>query len=115
MIVKVEDLKKGDEFLIAGSGAHFRYYKALEDATPSYMKDANGNKVVRKDWRGRDKWKALRCTTNCTVTESHYTDYNMKVYTNRRYDYKCTPEGHNYKESINLNYKEIWLVKREQW
>src|SRR5665811_14384 len=104
MIVEVSDLEIGDEILI-GAGSRIR---TLIVAKKPEVKTTG----VNKNW-----YKAVRCTSKAIITEfprKRY-DYIAKThvdYTNKVKNWIHSFEDHNMRISMDLNYKDIWLIKR---
>lgn len=104
MVLRIGQIKKGDEFIISSNG-DFRYYKALEDP-----------KINPKNKYGH--YSGLKCSTNkveTTIPHPHANHvgsyYFGKTVTTRIYH--ATAEGHNVVERVNLNWRKMWLVRRE--
>lgn len=93
MITKVEDLRKGDEILFP-SNRNFIYYKVLADPKP------------HPKYAGR--WKTIRCSCKRKKVETwrkgHYK--SVRVFT-------TDVKEHNSIDYVNFNWKQPWLVKRE--
>lgn len=109
MLIHVEDLKEGDEFII-GSNSHLRYFKVLRTPTIHPTKKTGG-------WAGgpplAPKYKAVRCSTNVVETVKNWTGYSGKIHKKITRVFNCTPEGHNKIMSVDLTYKDLWLVNRK--
>ena len=107
MIVKVSELEIGDEILI-GAGSRIRtLIVAKKPVVSNKYTNANGNKY----------YKAVRCTSKVIVKEipSQRYDYRTKLNVDYiLYDktWEHTFENHNMRISMDLNYKDIWLIKR---
>jgi len=95
MLIKVEDLKEGDEIIIS-SHANLKYLKVLR--TPQTGKHTH--------WKtGAPLYKAVKCSIN------------QQVHTGVGYSFKsfvCTPDDHNGVFYKDLNDRDIWLVKRKK-
>ncbi len=104
VLIKIEDLRVGDEILISCQ-SHMKYLKVLDQPRLS---------TTKTHWStGAPLHKAVRCSTRQEVTTSTYTGYNNQVYTRTYKEWKVTAEDHNIKISQDLTGRQIWLVKRE--
>jgi hypothetical protein len=118
--VEIKDLQEGDEILVA-SGSGLRYLKVLKN--PSLSNKKGWKKGVDNEgyfcWNQKaDKYKALLCST--TVNE---VTYKIRSYRANQAEYfKTFKESvyeedstkHNKRISIDLNYKDILLIKRRE-
>jgi hypothetical protein len=102
MEVQIEDLRVGDEFI--SSTFELRYYKVL----------ANPRVSKKLTWNKNKRYIAVKCSTNCVTTTTNYTGYNNNTYTRVSHKYELTDKNHNTTVSLNLNNKNIWLVKRAE-
>ena len=94
MLIEVKDLRVGDEILIPRHSG-LKYLRVLREP--------------RLKTKSTDIYRAVYC--------SHNSEIITRVFSGRTYTYKvpkCTPEDHNVEKYENLNYKTIWLVKRER-
>ena len=118
--VTIEELREGDEIIVA-SGSKLRYLKVLKNST---LSDKKGwKKDVDADgyfcWNtSANKYKNLLCST--TVKE---VTYKFKGYRANQAEYFKTfkepvheedSTKHNKRISIDLNYKDILLIKRRE-
>ena len=105
VLIKIEDLRVGDEVLIA-CHSHMKYLKVLDQPRLS---------TTKKHWStGAPLYKSVRCSTRQEVITNTYTGYNNQVYTRTYKEWKLTPEDHNIKISQDLSdNRVIWLVRRE--
>jgi hypothetical protein len=107
--ITIEELQPGDEILTLTQQG--KYLKVLE--TPRKSK-------VPYTWRtGVDRYISVRCKVNVDVTSKQGTKYDHKVkgivpytYDVKEYNIKA-PEENSPVERFDLNFKKIWLVKRE--
>ena len=107
--ITIEELEIGDEILTLTQQP--KYLKVLE--TPRKSK-------VGWSWRpGIDRYIAVRCKVNMTSVAKQSTKYDYKTktsipytYFDKNYNIKA-PEEDSPIEKFNLNWKTIWLVKRE--
>ena len=107
--ITIEELQPGDEILTLTQQP--KYLKVLE--TPRKSK-------VGWQWRtGRDRYIAVKCRVNVDITAKQSTKYCYKTkstipytYHDKNYNIKA-PEEDSPIEKFDLNFKQIWLVKRE--
>lgn len=118
--VTIEELREGDEILVA-SGSKLRYLKVLKNPTLSdkkgWKKDVDANGYFY--WNtSANKYKNLLCST--TVKE---VTYKFKGYRANQAEYFKTfkepvyeedSTKHNKRISIDLNHKDILLIKRRE-
>ena len=103
-IIKVEDLQLGDEIVIA-SGSKLKTLIVVKKPE------------VRATYSNGDYYKAVRCTSKAIITEfprKRY-DYTTKAhidYTHKVKNWVHSFEDHNMRISVDMNYKDIWLIKR---
>jgi hypothetical protein len=104
MKIKVESLKIGDEVLIP-SNSNLKYLKVLKE--PQLQKSL--------DWRGNTYYKSIRCSVGGIRHTKTRTRYNGELvnYTNTDYELDTNVNNHTLKINVDLNHKDIWLVKRE--
>lgn len=118
--VTIEELREGDEIIVA-SGSKLKYLKVLKNPT---LSDKKGwKKDVDADgyfcWNtSANKYKNLLCST--TVNE---VTYKFKGYRANQVEYFKTfkkpvyeedSTKHNKRISIDLNHKDILLIKRRE-
>jgi len=94
--VKIEELKEGDEIVISCQ-SYFKYLRLLQ--TP------------RKNVYGI--FKSVKCSSVRTITSRQYTS-NGVVHSYNVYKWGFGPEGHNTNQYINLECRQILLVKENQ-
>lgn len=96
-LVKIEDLKAGDEIILPFQST-FRRYKLL--VTPQLSK-------TRKD-----RYKSVRCTTKIEEVTNTWVDWkgDTRTYITKRYDF-TTPDNHNVRVSVDLNHRQILRIK----
>lgn len=104
MLIELKDLRKGDEIIVS-SNSRLKYLKILR------------NPVLGKrvGWQGGLLYKSLMCSSRRDeVTYTfHYSNPKYTPKTIKRKEFQCTAEGHNIERYENLNYRTMWLVKRE--
>lgn len=116
--VTIEELQEGDEIIVA-SGSKLRYLKVLKNPT---LSDKKGfKKSVDADgyfyWNASaNKYKNLLCSTTVNETTYKFRGYRatqaeyFKTFKESVYEEDSTK--HNKRISIDLNYKDILLIKR---
>ena len=98
MIIKIEDLQVGDEFLI-GSNSHFKMMKLIR---PMKM---SKNRASRR--------ASARCATNVkTIPGRARYDWKTKISTPTTKKVFICSDDYNMEVYIDLNWKDIWLIKR---
>lgn len=104
-LIEVQDLQVGDEIMISCQ-SHFKYLRVLTPPTMS---------KTRTSWRTKKPLYAnFRCTTRQEeVLKYSYTNSQGQVINRMGKEWIPTPEDHNLRVSQDLNYRQIWLVKRE--
>ena len=107
--ITIEELQIGDEILTLTQQP--KYLKVLELPRKS--------KVPYKWRQGIDRYIAVKCRVNVDITSRQGTKYCYKTkgtvpytYYNKDYNIKAPTED-NTIEKFDLNFKQIWLVKRE--
>lgn len=107
--ITIEELQPGDEILTLTQQP--KYLKVME--VPRKSK-------VQYSWlQGIDRYIAVRCKVNVDVSTRQGTKYDYKTRSNiphtfeiKSYNIKA-PEENSRIEKFDLNFKKIWLVKRE--
>jgi hypothetical protein len=107
--ITIEELQIGDEILTLTQQP--KYLKVLEIPRKS---------KVGWQWRpGTDRYIAVKCRVNVDITSRQGTRYDYKTkgtvpytYYNKDYNIKAPTEDSPI-EKFDLNFKQIWLVKRE--
>lgn len=95
--IMIEDLVVGDEILISSNG---KFIRGKVMVFPAKRK-------------GSDSYKAVKCQVGVTK-KTRSSIYGGKTYT---YTYKTyIIDGSEYNETkfIDLNYKQLWLIKRNE-
>lgn len=87
--ITVDELQQGDEVIIHGNG-YLRYVKVLRPL----------KKAKIANYRGDLPYSSVKCSFTNTA---HTWDKTGTL----------TGEGHNKEAYIDFNYRNIWLVKRE--
>ena len=108
--ITIEELEIGDEILTLTQQP--KYLKVTE--VPRKSK-------VPYTWRqGVDRYIAVKCKVNVDITNRQGTRWNTTTKTNEPYTYEVktynikAPEDNSPVERFDLNFKKIWLVKREK-
>ena len=101
MEIKIEDLRQGDEVLI-GSSMGLKKVKILRPLKMS----------KKKNWRGDDCYSKVMCGMNESI--------NTFQIPGRSYNYTervtslADDVDYNIQRYVDFNYRNIWLVKREE-
>jgi len=99
-LVQVEELLEGDEIIIS-SNSNLKYMKVLK--TPTVSK-------TKKDWKtGLPLFTSIRCSIRQNNIQSPYREN----YFYKEYVFEQDITKHNHKISIDLEGRDIFLVKRE--
>lgn len=103
MNIKVEDLKVGDEILVPSS-SKLKYMKVVNPPRQS----------TRTMWNDPTKFRYKAVKLSCRQVEVKYTVNRGpgNVYDYYRTVYEFTPDNHNKTQYLDLNNKDIWLIKR---
>jgi len=116
--VEIKDLQEGDEIIVA-SGSNLKYLKVLKNPALSdkkgWMKSVDDEGYVT--WNQEAiKYKSLLCSTRieevtykCRGWQGAPDTFN----TYKKYIWETDVKKHNKRVSINLNNKDILLVKRK--
>jgi len=104
MKVKIENLEKGDEIIVA-IGSQLGYLKILEK--PRLSKK-------RVSWITKlPAYIHVMCSASITEkTRTYWYANNTKKHTYITRTHDCTSEGHNVVKKFNLNDKPLWLIKK---
>ena len=106
MFIKVEDLKVGDHIIVS-AGSRLRTLIVLKQP------------VLKNTSKGGYKWySAVRCSEKVIETPHTYNRWDAKLhvgvpYTYMKKDRQKTFDNHNKRVSIDLSYKDIYLVERK--
>lgn len=102
MLIKIEDVRKGDEILIPCNSS-IRYLKVIRPPKPR-------KKNITKWKTHTSAWCSSKIEKKDEIIQwNNGTSYAVK----RTIRHCAPPEEHNVERYENLNYKTIWLVKRE--
>lgn len=100
MEIDVTQLQMGDEFLysVQGTIARAKVIRPVEQkkVQPGYSHPA-----------GRPFYKSVKCKVS--VVEKTYSYGNGRSWVKREY---CATEDYNVEKYVDLNYRNIWLLKK---
>jgi len=108
-LINIEELEIGDEILTLTQ-------------QPKYLKLVEVPRKSKKGWTWRpldERYINVKCKVNVAITQRQGTkwDYTLKQSVPYTYDMKSykieAPEQDSPVEKFDLNFKQIWLVKRE--
>jgi hypothetical protein len=99
--IKIEDLRVGDEVLI-GSSMGLTKVKILR---PLKLRS-------KPDWRGKLSYSSVKCATNETIET--YQIPNRSYTYSKKVSSVANDAEYNKEKYIDFNYRNIWLIKREQ-
>ena len=104
-LIEIQDLQVGDEIMISCQ-SYFKYLKVLTPPTMSKTK---------VHWNTKQPMHSnFKCTTRQDLVAGRsYVDRYGVVHTRMDKKWIPSPEDHNIRISQDLNYRQIWLVKRE--
>jgi hypothetical protein len=104
VLINAEDLQVGDEIMISCQ-SYFKYLKVL---TPPLMHK------TKKNWRTKQPVLSnFKCTTRQEEVLSYsYTDSAGVVHNRMQKEWIVSADGHNLRVSVDLSYRQVWLVKR---
>lgn len=117
--VTIEELQEGDEIIIA-SGSKLKYLKVLKNPALSdkkgWMKSVDDEGYFKLD-NNAAKYKALLCSNKVEEVTYKFKGWQgapdrFKTY--KSYIFEPDIEKHNKRVSIDLNNKDILLVKRKE-
>lgn len=116
--VEIKDLQEGDEIIVA-SGSKLKYLKVLKNPTLSdkkgWAKSVDDKGYLA--WNtNATKYKALLCSTKVQEITYKYKGFQGapdRFNTYKEYIFETDVEKHNKRISIDLNNKDILLVKRK--
>jgi hypothetical protein len=101
-IVKIEELEVGDEIIISCQ-SYFKYLRILR-------KPAVGKKT---HWNtGGALYKSVKCSTIRVTTQRSYTDAHGKTTSYDIHKWGWGPDDHNYNHYVDLEGRQIILVKQ---
>jgi hypothetical protein len=101
--IEVKDLEVGDEILISCQ-SYFKYLRVLRKPIPS----------GKKHWNTGDPlYKSVKCSTRREEKTFTYR-HNGNPYTRTEKVWAFGPEDHNYEHYVDLGYRQILLVKKNE-
>ena len=101
-LIEIKDLEVGDEVIIACQ-ANFKYLRVLQK--PKFG--------AKKHWRtGAPLFGSVKCSTRRVEKQVSWTSGGGTTYTRTEHEWEFGPEDHNYNHYVNLNYRQIILVKK---
>lgn len=108
-LIEIQDLQVGDEIITLSQQS--KYLRVMEIPRKS---------KVGWSWKiGVDRFIAVKCQVNVDVATKQGTKWNYKTKTHEPYTYEVktynikAPEENSPIEKFDLNFKDIWLVKRQ--
>ena len=103
-LIEIQDLQVGDEIMISCQS----YFKYLKVITPPTMSKTKTN------WNTKQPAYAnFRCTTRQELVQGYsYTDSAGNIHNRMQKTWIPSPDGHNLRVSVDLNDRQVWLVKR---
>lgn len=115
-LVKIEELEIGDEIIISGN-SNLKYLKVLSKPTLGnkdlYQSVVDNTTNSGWNWKvvGK-KYKSVRCSIR--QNEILYKNKNGFSRTYKEYVFEQDISKHNKRISVDLNSRDIYLVKREE-
>lgn len=102
MIIKVKDLEIGNKILVP-AGNKFKTLIVVKKPE------------VKENHNGKDYYRSVRCSINVEIKSklSYHWDYKSQSQVPHTYTWKeCTHtfDNHNTRISVDLNYKDIYLI-----
>jgi len=103
-IITIEELEIGDEILISCQ-SFFKYLRVL--AKPQI----NPKKL---HWHTKQPlYGSVKCSTRQEEKIKYsYTDHNGNIINRLGKEWIVTPDDHNKRISVDLEYRQLWLVKK---
>jgi len=113
MLVKVEQLEKGDEIIIP-HGSEFIHIKVIRPARLLYVKDKDKNRILKLDRSGKQMYGNIWGSTNAEIKEWDTTYFwDTTIRHHRRVKFIFNPTEHNHEQYFKLNYCHIFLLNRK--
>jgi hypothetical protein len=101
-IVEIKDLEAGDEIIISCQ-SFFKYLKILRK--PAFSTKTHWN-------TGNVLYKSVKCSTYRSEKQVSWTGYHGNTITRTKKTWEFGPENHNYNHYVDLEYRQIILVKK---
>ena len=117
--IEIKDLQEGDEIIVA-SGSNLKYLKVLKEPTLSkrtlLVRGVDDAGYFKWDTEGL-KYKSLLCSTKVNEITYKFKGWRgapdrFKTY--KEYIFEPDVEKHNKRVSVDLNNKDILLIKRKE-
>jgi len=115
-LVKIEELEIGDEIIISGN-SNLKYLKVLSTPTLGNrdLYQSVVDETTNSGWNWKvvgKKYKAVRCSIRQDEISYRSRAGFQKIH--KKYVFETDVSKHNKKISIDLNSRDIYLVKREE-
>lgn len=115
-LIKIEEIQIGDEIIISGK-SHLKYLKVLSTPTLGNrdLWELSLDETTNSGWSWKvigKRYKAIRCSIR--QDEIPYKNRAGFQRTHKKYVFETDVTKHNKKISIDLNSRDIYLVKREK-
>lgn len=113
--INIEELEIGDEIII-GSGPKLKYLKVLKKpvfrGNTAWKDEIDPITLIRKWNQTAPKYSTVRCSISQIKVHFKYASGIDRSY--NKYEFEMDCSKHNHKINIDLNCRDIFLVKREQ-
>jgi len=115
-LVKIEELSPGDEIIISGN-SNLKYLKVLSKPTLGNrdLCQLVIDETTNSGWNWKvvgKKYKAVRCSIRQDeISYRNRSGFN-RIY--KKYVFETDVSKHNKRISVDLNSRDIYLVKREE-
>ena len=107
MLVRVEDLKEGDEVLIP-AGSKLIYARVLRTPHLKFKKDATGAKIPVVNYLSKkQQYSAVPCSVRLEIRK-HMNNQNVCSWEEKIY--LLSPYDHNSDQYFSLNYVSMWKL-----
>lgn len=115
-LVKISELEIGDEIIISGN-SNLKYLKVLSTPTLGSrdLYQSVVNETTNSGWNWKvigKKYKAVRCSIRQDEIPYKNKAGFQRIY--KKYVFEQDISKHNKRISIDLNNRDIYLVKREE-
>ena len=103
-LIEIKDLQVGDEIMISCQ-SYFKYLRVIAPPQLGKKTSYRTNKLL---------YKSVRCTTRQEEKLSYaYTNSQGQIINRLTKEWILSPDEHNMIISQDLNYRQIWLIKRK--
>ena len=113
MRIKVENLKKGDEIMIAAN-SQLIIAKLLREPVIRMIKDPTGIRVPKlSTWGvhlGLPLYTSMKCQVKTKTISTPNNYYPNNVHIHKEYDHSL--EDYNDEKYFDLNFRDIWLMEK---